>query len=129
MEQIVFFDGECNLCNSTVDFFIRLDGGRRLHFASLQGETARKILPERVRSGLDTVVLWREGNLYKKSGAVLRALVACGGIWIFAGIFLLVPWFVRDFFYDVIAKNRFKWFGRRESCRLPTPEERHVLLP
>ena len=129
MEQIVFFDGECNLCNSTVDFFIRLDKGRHLHFASLQGETAKKILPVSVRERLETVVLWREGHLYRKSGAVLRALAACGGFWSSALVFLLVPWFLRDWAYDVVAKNRFRWFGKRESCRLPTPEERNVLLP
>ncbi len=129
MEQIVFFDGECNLCNSTVDFFIRLDKGRHLCFASLQGETAKKVLPAGVRERLETVVLWREGHLYRKSGAAIRALAACGGIWIFARVFLLVPWFLRDWAYDVVAKNRFRWFGKRDTCRLPTPEERNVLLP
>ena len=127
--QIVFFDGECNLCNSTVDFLVRRDRGHNLRFASLQGETARKILPPGVRESLDTVVLWREGELFRKSSAALRALAACGGLWFGAKVFLLVPRSLRDLIYDIVARNRFRWFGRRETCRIPTAAEREVLLP
>ena len=129
MQDILFFDGECNLCNGTVDFLIRRDHGRHLHFASLQGDTAKKLLPQNVREGLDTVVLWRDGVLFRRSSAVLRAVATMGGLWLLTKVFLLVPAFIRDWFYDCVAKNRFKWFGRRDSCRLPLPEERAFFLP
>lgn len=129
MRDILFFDGTCNLCNSTVDFLIRRDHGRNLHFAALQGDTAKKLLPPGVRESLDSVVLWREGVLFRRSSAVLRAVAVMGGFWLGANVFLLVPPWIRNGIYDWLARNRIKWFGKRDACRLPTPEEGAFFLP
>jgi predicted DCC family thiol-disulfide oxidoreductase YuxK len=131
--KIVFFDGYCNLCNGLVDFLMRADSRRRLHFASLQGETARQMLmpglPRELSVDSDTIIFLRDGVRYERSTAILRILADLGGAWTAARVLLVLPPTLRDFFYRVIAKHRYRWFGRRESCRLPTAEEAARLLP
>ncbi len=126
---VVFFDGVCNLCNGFVDFLIRRDRRGTLRFASLQGETAAKLLPDPVRSGLSSVVLWRDGQLLRESNAALVAITLLGWPWKVLGALLVVPPPLRDFIYRWIADNRYTWFGKRETCRMPSPEEKDRLLP
>ena len=124
--KIIFFDGVCNLCNGFVDFVIDRDGG--IHkFASLQGETAQKILGERAIV-LDSVILWSDGKILEKSSAALSIANEMGFPWALSGIFWLVPRFLRDWVYDFVAKNRYRFFGKRETCRLPTPGEKARFL-
>jgi predicted DCC family thiol-disulfide oxidoreductase YuxK len=133
---VVFFDGVCNLCNGAVNWLIDHDSSGRLRFAPLQGSTfAEYSVGNSVRIGSDTphsvstIVLWHEGRTYTHSGAVLRALGLLGGLWRMAWVLLIVPPFVRDAVYQFIAQNRYRWFGKQETCRIPTPELKAKFLP
>jgi predicted DCC family thiol-disulfide oxidoreductase YuxK len=122
---IAFFDGVCNLCNRSVDFLIRHDRRGVLRFAPLQGTTFAEVArghPE--LAGTDSFVLAEGGRLHVRSTAALRAAMAMGGAWRLCAAFLLVPRPLRDRVYDFVARRRYRWFGRRETCRLPTPDLR-----
>jgi len=126
----VFFDGVCGLCNFSVDFLISRDPDGRLAFAPLQGETARQLLTDADRQQLHSLVLWTQPRAYRKSAAVVRILWQLGGLWSVLGTLLwLVPLPIRNLGYDVVARNRYRLFGKKETCRMPTPAERTRLLP
>ncbi len=131
MTKILFFDGHCNLCNNLVDRLIRMDGAGVIKFASLQGETARKLLPPDKITELDpdTVLYLRDGEIFDRSTAVLLCLKDLGWPWAFFSVFLVVPKFLRDLVYRFVVRIRYQVFGRRDSCRLPTAEEKERLLP
>ncbi len=132
---IVFFDGYCGLCNETVDFLLARDRHHHLRFAPLQGETAKRYLTTAETEDLASLVVVRLENpdapiKLKKSTAVLFAVSKLSTPWRFlTGLAMLVPGSLRDLAYDFIAKNRFRLRGRRETCRLPTPDERDQILP
>jgi predicted DCC family thiol-disulfide oxidoreductase YuxK len=126
--RIVFFDGVCGLCNKTVDFLVQWDKDHRLRYAPLQGYTARRLLSTMYIEDLDSVVYYRDGQYLVRSTAVLRLLLDVGGWWKLLSIFLILPAFVRDFVYYFIARRRYKWFGKRDACRMPTKEERALFL-
>lgn len=126
---IVFFDGICGLCNASVDRLLRWDRRGVLRFAPLQGATAEHLLPERLTGHLDTLVLLDAEGLHLRSEAALRALMYVGGPWRLLAGLRVVPRPVRDGVYDLIARRRYKWFGKKESCRLPLPHERERFLP
>ncbi len=128
-KNIVYFDGVCGLCNFFVDFLIRRDKNDKLLFAPLQGETAAANLGIDPNQEFDTVVFQEEGKLYYKSGAAIRILGKIGGLWKLLNILLLLPPFLRDFGYDLIANNRYKLFEKKEACRIPSKEERKKFLP
>jgi predicted DCC family thiol-disulfide oxidoreductase YuxK len=125
---VLFFDGVCNLCNSSIDFVVRRDKKRRYRFAPLQGTTAAHAIPGQVLS-FDSFVLAENGQIYLRSTAALKVVAGLGGIWSFAKVLLWIPAPLRDVVYKVIAKNRYRWFGQKDTCRLPTPEERALFLP
>jgi predicted DCC family thiol-disulfide oxidoreductase YuxK len=128
--RIVFFDGVCGLCDRSVRMLVAMDRHRRLRYAPLQGETARELLATRDGQDFSSIVFWENGSRYERSSAVWRILRVIGGVWGVCGVVLrLVPPPLRDFGYHVIARNRYSWFGRHETCRLPTPEERGLFLP
>lgn len=122
----VFFDGHCNLCNGFVDFVINRT--HALVFAPLQGSTAKQKLPEPLTKELETLVLLWEEKIYLQSDAVIRIAWIMGGPWKLLAIALILPRWLRDFFYRFVAKRRYIWFGKRDTCRLPTPEERALFL-
>jgi predicted DCC family thiol-disulfide oxidoreductase YuxK len=125
---IIFFDGVCNLCNGFIDFLVRNDRGRKYRYASLQGETAKaRLSPEQIER-LDSVVLWEDGKTHERSDAVLRILAGLGGGWKLARFLSFAPRSLRDGLYDKTAENRYKVFGRRHLCRVPSPEERALFL-
>ena len=127
---VIFFDGVCGLCNVWVDFVIARDNQGRFHFSPLQGETARDWLQMTPDSPLDSVALADAAGIHRKSDAVWRILVQLGGVWRPTGWLLrLVPRAVRNWGYDLVARHRYRWFGKKESCRLPTPAERERFLP
>lgn len=128
-KDLVFFDGVCHLCNGFVDAVITRDKTHNLLFAPLQGETAEHLLPAEDRVALDTVIFYENGRLYHRSAAIIRILAKLGGAFTLFSVALAIPGPLRDFLYRVIAKNRYSWFGKREFCRLPAPEERRYLLP
>ena len=121
--RVVLFDGVCGLCNAWVDFIMKRDPKGVFKFAPLQGEYASQVAPEQA-SELKSIVYLRSGQKYTKSGAVLRILKDLGGIWQAGWIFWLIPFFIRDFFYGLIARNRYRIFGKKENCRIPTPKEK-----
>lgn len=127
-KPIIFFDGVCGLCNRTVDFLIRHDKDRQFLFAPLQGETASRTLPATRTTQPDTIICKDGSKLYYKSDAVLHIMMRIGGIWRLSGAVYIIPKFIRDFFYDIVAGNRYRIFGKKESCRLPSSQEREVFL-
>jgi len=128
-QSIVFFDGVCGLCSHTVDLLLRLDGQGRLKFAPLQGETAAQLVPEKVREDLNTFVFSSHGHLHYRSGAMARILMTIGGFWRVAGALLwLIPFPLRNLGYRLVARMRYRLFGKHEACRLPTVEERKRFL-
>ena len=119
---IVFFDGYCHLCSSLVQWIIRNDPKKQFTFIPLEKiSTARHLekVPEALSSSGETLFLFLDGNAYKRSGAVLRIAVRLRFPWPLLSIFFMVPRFLRDFIYRVIAKNRRRWFGRSMTCYLP----------
>jgi predicted DCC family thiol-disulfide oxidoreductase YuxK len=130
IEYIVFFDGHCNLCNSTVDFIFRKDRKQRIFVASLQSDFAQRLLPpDYVQAeNLDTIVLYAKGKIYVRSTAVLKVLQLLPfGYKLLYGT-IIIPRFIRDAVYKWIARNRLRWFGRKETCRLPEPHEKARFL-
>ena len=127
---LVLYDGSCNFCDSTVNFIISRDPEGRFHFASLQGQIARDILRQNhlPEEQLDSIILVEGGQLYARSTAVLRTIRQLRGLWPLLSIFLLVPAFIRDLVYGIIARNRYRWFGRRDVCRIPDAQVRARFL-
>jgi len=122
--KIILFDGVCNLCNSSVQFIIKRDPESRFRFAALQSpfgqEQLRKFhLPV---NQLYSVMLIENGQVFQKSTAALKIARNLSGGWPLLYGFILVPPFMRNWIYDWIAANRFKWFGKRAECMIPTPE-------
>ena len=128
-EKIIFFDGVCGLCNKTVNFLMRIDKRQNLKFAPLQGQTAQGRLPAEIIEDLNTLIFYENGKLSNRSTAVLRAIKTIGGFWRLLYVFIIIPSPMRDWIYKTVAKNRYKWFGKHDTCRMPTPEERGRLLP
>ncbi len=130
--KILFFDGHCSLCNRWIDLMMRLDHKQHIKFASLQGESAKKYLPaSRLGSthDLETVVYFHDGQIDDRSTGALKCLQDVGGLWgAFASILLMIPRPLRDWVYRGIARYRYSLFGRRDTCRLPTPEEKDRIL-
>jgi len=127
---IVVFDGYCSLCNGTVDFILRYDTKEEFLFSANQHEAGKELL---IQHGIEpedetTVFLIEDGQLYQRSTAALRIARRLGFPFALAWVFMLVPSFIRDAVYKVIARNRYRWFGKRDSCRLPTPAERARFL-
>ena len=129
--DIIFFDGVCNLCNGFVQFIIRHDPAGRFRFAALQSEAGQALLAEHGLPPVaepESVLLLSGGQLYSHSSAVLRIARGLGGVWALAGVGGLLPRTWRDALYRFVARNRYRWFGRQESCMLPTPELRARFL-
>jgi len=127
-KPIIFFDGVCGLCNRAVDFLIRRDTNRIFLFAPLQGKTASSELHGSLTDNPETIVCKDGKSLYYKSDAILHIMMKIGGVWNFMAIFYIIPKFIRDFVYDIVANNRYKVFGKKTSCRMPTQLERAVFL-
>ena len=128
---VVLFDGVCNFCNAGVNFILDHDRSGRIHFAALQSEAGQRLLREfgLRTTDFDTLVLVEGNRCYTRSTAALRiAGLLDGWAWRLISALLLVPAFLRDYAYDVLARNRYRWFGRSEACRVPTPEVRGRFL-
>ncbi|CDF79396.1 thiol-disulfide oxireductase DCC [Formosa agariphila KMM 3901] len=122
-EKLILFDGVCNLCDHSVQFVIKHDKNNRFKFTTLQGETAKPILEfftidtQRV----DSILLYTPDNkLFTKSTAALKIAAHLYFPINLLSVFLIIPKFIRDFVYDFIARNRYKWYGKKEACMIPT---------
>jgi len=127
---IIYFDGFCNLCDGFVRFLLPKDKHARYRFAQLQGETARLRLEGRFTGDtLETVVLEEPKRFRIRSDAAIAILTGLGGIWRLAAALRIIPRPLRDALYDYVARHRFRRYGRRDACRVPTPAEREHFLP
>lgn len=125
---VIFFDGVCNLCNKTVDFVVRKDTAHIFRFAALQSDFARTI-PGLKSINLDnpeSFVLYKNGEILQKSDAALAVAKELKRPYSLAYSLRFIPKNIRDDVYDLIARNRYRWFGKKESCRIPTEEERSL---
>lgn len=123
---VLLFDGVCNLCNASVQFIIRRDKNALFRFAPLQSEFGRMICENNgLNLGeIETVILLSGGKIYTKSAAGLHIVKKLDGLWPLLYFFIIIPAFLRDPVYDFIARSRYKWFGKRDSCMIPDPELR-----
>nr|WP_251033722.1 thiol-disulfide oxidoreductase DCC family protein [Bacillus sp. ISL-75] len=129
VDRIILFDGVCNLCNNSVKFIIKRDTSGYFKFASLQGETGQRLLKKHsLNYDLNSFVLIEKEKVYIKSSAALRVCSQLGGAWRILSMFRFLPPLFRDFLYDIVAKNRYKWFGKEESCILPLPKWKQRFL-
>lgn len=126
--KVIYFDGFCGLCNGFVDFMMKIDQEKLFHYSPLQSDYAKKNLPEEFTKDLKSVVYSDGQNLYTKSAAVIKILQDRGGVWKLSSAGKFVPKVILDKAYDLVAENRYKVFGKKESCRLPTPEERELFI-
>lgn len=129
-DKIILFDGVCNLCNGAVTFIIKRDKNNLFKFATLQSEIAEELLIAKLsdKELLDSIVLIENGKQYTKSSAALRIAKNLSGAYPLLYIFMVIPKFLRDWVYSIIAKNRYKWFGKRDACMIPTPELKKKFL-
>ncbi len=127
---VILFDGVCNLCNGAVQFVIRHDPKSIFRFASLQSDAGQTLLKSHAlpHTTFNSFVLLDKGIAYTKSTAALRVAKKLPGVTRLLYGFIIVPNFIRNAVYDLISKNRYKWFGRQESCMIPTPELRSRFL-
>ncbi len=121
---IILFDGVCNLCNNSIQLIIKRDKKQRFLFASLQSDAAQDILLQfQLRnSDFDSIIFIENGEIHQKSTAILKISTYLGGLWKLNYGFMIIPEFIRDAIYSFIAKNRYKWFGKKDVCMIPTEE-------
>ncbi|MGE0637170.1 MAG: thiol-disulfide oxidoreductase DCC family protein [Bacteroidia bacterium] len=127
---IILFDGVCNLCNASVQFIIKHDKKGVFRFASLQSEFGKSIVNKfnLADKNIDSVMLFENNTVQLKSEAALRIAKRMGGIYSILFAFIIIPRFIRDSIYDYIARNRYRWFGKQESCMIPTPELKKLFI-
>jgi len=129
-KKVILFDGVCNLCNSSINFVIKHDPKDLFRYASLQSDLGKSLMdkhhinPEKV----DSIILISQDNAYTKSSAALRIARYLSGGYSLLVIFIIIPVFLRNLVYDYIARNRYKWYGKKESCMIPTPELKSKFL-
>ncbi|HJW17836.1 MAG TPA: thiol-disulfide oxidoreductase DCC family protein [Flavisolibacter sp.] len=121
---VILFDGVCNLCNGAIKFVLRHDKKGIFRFASLQSEAGKRLLATHDLDAreMNSFFLIERGKVYKKSAAALKVVNYFAWYWKELQILRIVPYFLRDAIYDFIAANRYKWFGKRDQCMVPTPD-------
>ncbi|MDX1328928.1 MAG: DUF393 domain-containing protein [Arenibacter sp.] len=124
-KKILLFDGVCNLCNNAVQYVIKRDKNDLYRYAALQSDIGRKLTAERHidTSQVDSIILIEPGvAYYTKSAAALKIAKSFGGLWGLAAILEWIPESLSNVVYDFVAKNRYRWYGKKEACMVPTPE-------
>jgi len=130
-KQLILFDGICNLCNSSVQYVIKHDSKDKFMFTALQSEVGQQIIKEYNidTAKTDSILLYTpEVGISSKSTAALKIAYHLGFPNNLLCVFFIIPPFVRNYVYDYIAKNRYKWYGKKESCMIPTPELKSKFL-
>ncbi|GGA77512.1 thiol-disulfide oxidoreductase DCC family protein [Ornithinibacillus halotolerans] len=129
MERIILFDGECNLCNNTVQFVIKRDPKGIFKFTALQSRVGEGLLKEKkIPNDWDSFILIEGEKVYTKSTAALKVCRNLSGFIKLLYVFIIIPSQLRNPIYNFIARNRYKWFGKRDSCMIPTPELKERFL-
>jgi predicted DCC family thiol-disulfide oxidoreductase YuxK len=127
---IIFFDGDCVMCNGFLDWLIAIDRSALFRVAPLQGQTAGHLLPPLSQNPEDwSIYVLDETGLYSQSGAVLQILRRLGGVWAVLSVGGVIPVALRDSVYRVVARNRYRILGKRDTCRVPSEQERSRFLP
>lgn len=128
--SVIIFDGVCNFCNDSVNFIIARDPDSKFTFAPMQGESAKALMKQHgiENPDLDTFLLIKDGKLYQRTDAALEIAKDLTGYWKYCGVFRVVPAPLRNILYRLLAKNRYRLFGKREVCMIPTPEVRQRFL-
>jgi predicted DCC family thiol-disulfide oxidoreductase YuxK len=121
-KNIIIFDGICNFCNKSVNFIIKRDSKIHFVFTPIQSDTAKEIMNKYALNSddIDSIILIKDDTYFTKSDAVLEILKDLSGYWFLFGIFKIVPKFMTDYCYDLISKNRYRFFGKKDSCMIPT---------
>ena len=130
-KKVVIFDGVCNLCNSFINLIIKYDSNNRFVFTSLQSEISQEITSHlKIDSkNKESIFLYEQGVSYDfKSTAALKIMKEFGGLWYLTQVGYILPQFLRDGIYDIVAKNRYKWFGKRDICMIPSAETKSKFL-
>ena len=129
-KPLILFDGVCNLCNWSVQFILKRDKNKKFLFAPLQGKKGQEILQKfnLPANYLNSFILAEGGKIYTRSTAALRMLKILGRGWNIFYAFIIIPPFIRNGAYNLIAKYRYKWFGKREQCMVPGPEVRERFI-
>lgn len=130
-KKIILFDGVCNLCDAAVQFVIKYDKKDEFRFVTLESELGQKILIHIGISttNIDSIILYNPGiAYYYKSTAALEIARNLGGFFHFGTVFVIIPTRIRNYLYDYIAKNRYKWYGKKETCMLPSTENKSKFL-
>ncbi len=129
-QSYIFFDGVCNLCNGFVQFVITRDKQEKFKFSSLQSQAAEKMLKpfDFPLDELKTIILLQDGKIYLRSRAVLRIASQLGGSWKLSALLYVFPSFLSDAVYNLVSKYRYKLFGKRDSCMIPSPELKSRLI-
>jgi predicted DCC family thiol-disulfide oxidoreductase YuxK len=127
---VILFDGVCHFCNGAVNFVLKQDKKGVFRFATLQSEAGQRLLQQYhlPKAEWDSFVLIDKGRVYKKSSASLRVMNGLPWYWKEAQLLRIIPAAFRDAIYDFIARNRYRWFGKKEECTVPTPEMRNRFL-
>ncbi|EON71398.1 thiol-disulfide oxidoreductase DCC family protein [Lysinibacillus sphaericus] len=129
MAGVILFDGVCNFCHSSVQFVIKRDQAAYFQFASIQSEVGQEILATyKVPGNIDSVILVEHGKAYFESTAALKISRRLDGLWPSCYAFIVIPPFIRNVVYRKFAKNRYRLFGKKEACLLPTPTQRKRFL-
>lgn len=130
MKKVILFDGVCNLCNSSVNWIIDRDLKNQFQFSALQSAYGKTVVEKFQLHDdfMDTVLLVEGDKVLQRSDAALQILRSLGGIYSLAVVFYIVPAFIRNAVYNWVARNRYRWFGKQETCRVPTPELQEKFL-
>ena len=128
MMDIIYFDGDCLFCNRSIQLIIKLDRNQRFYFALLRSDYAKKHLNSDLIKKVDSIIYQTPARIYTKSSAVIRIISHLGIGYRFLLIFLLIPVFIRNFFYDLFARYRYQLFGRQDQCTLPSAHSSRFLV-
>ena len=126
---VILFDGVCNLCNGTVDFLLKRDRKKQFRYAALQSDTGKALIQKfHIPEQTDSVVLIKLNKAYFESDAAIEIANMLPYPWRLGIIFGIIPKILRNKIYRWVAKNRYRWFGKRETCRIPAPEEKEFFM-
>ena len=127
---VILFDGICNFCNAGINFIIKQDNKKHFRFAALQSDAGQKILQQHglPTEGFESFILVKDGKVYQRSAAGLKVYNQLSWYWKWTQLGWIAPKFIRDGIYNYIARNRYKWFGKKEACMIPSPEVRSRFL-
>ncbi len=124
-ERIIVFDGICGLCNKSIDLLMKVDRQKIFKYTSMQGEFVQTL---DIETSVDSIIFCEEGILYYKSTAILKIFQSLGGLYRMTTIFYLIPKFIRDFIYDIVAKHYYKIFAKMEYCRVLGADEKVLFI-